>query len=303
MFAFASENQDLLEEKIFRRRTYHRKYFDDVVRDFTIDVGYNVDDRDPTVLADYFSLYFFLLNNDNVGPLAASIVVSPPVSGTYKIRAHVDNQPNCEGNVTYVKTVDKNRFAILIKAVPAPMRGYYSFRAFLTDNVTSERSEFICSFIGSRFLCCCTQTISENLSKVCSSSFSFRAISETAINEFSVATDDVEDVKYVRKQAEGFSHCADPYPPRCYRGANLGDSSGVQSRTIEEEGYKTDTAGNVAVTIPNTPLVSAVSPYVAEYNENTRSRISLIRRVCCYAVCVLVVSLLIMSGLLAIIFI
>nr|AFS17300.1 p33 [Citrus tristeza virus] len=303
MFAFASENQDLLEEKIFRRRTYYRRYFGDVVRDFTIDVGYDTVDRDPTVLADYFSLYFFLLNNDNVGPLAASIVVSPPVGGTYKIRAHVDNQPNCEGNVTYVKTVYKSRFAILIKAVPASMRGYYSFRAFTAGDVTSERSDFVCSFVGSRFLCCCTQTISENLSKVCSSSFFFRAVSETTTNEFSVATDDVEDVKYVRKRAEGFSHCADPYPPRCYRNANLGDSSGVQSRTIEEEGYRTDTTGNVAVVVPNTPLVSAVSPYVAEYNENTRSRISLIRRVCCYAVCVLVVSTLIMSGLLTVIFI
>nr|AGK30061.1 p33 [Citrus tristeza virus]AGK30073.1 p33 [Citrus tristeza virus]AGK30085.1 p33 [Citrus tristeza virus]AGK30097.1 p33 [Citrus tristeza virus] len=303
MFAFASESQDLLEEKVFRRRTYHRKYFGDVVKDFTIDIGYDTTDRDPTVLADYFSLYFFLLNNDSVGPIAASIVVSPPVSGTHKIRAHIDNQPNCEGNVTYVKTFDKSRFVIRVKAVPASMRGYYSFRVFLSSDVASERSEFVCSFVGSRFLCCCTQTISENLSKVCSSSFFFRAVSETATNEFSVATDDVEDVKYIRKQAEGFSRCADPYPPRCYRSTNLGDSSGVQSRTIEEEGYMTGTAGNVAVTVPNTPLVSAVSPYVAEYNENARSRVSLIRRVCCYAVCVLVVSVLIMSGLLAIIFI
>nr|ANJ45102.1 p33 protein [Citrus tristeza virus] len=303
MFAFASENQDILEEKIFRRRTCHRKYLDDVVRDFTIDIGYDTVDRDPTVLADYFSLYFFLLNNDNIGPLAASIIVSPPVNGTHKIRAHVDNQPNREGNVTYVKTVDKSRFVIRINATPASMRGYYSFRAFVSGDVASERSEFICSFVGSRFLCCCTQTISENLNNVCSSSFFFRAVSETAANEFSVVTDDVEDVKYVRKRVEGFSHCADPHPPRCYRNANLGDSSGVQSRTIEEEGYRTDTASNVAVTIPNTPLVNAVSPYVAEFNENTRSRISLIRRVCCYAVCVLVVSLLIMSGLLAVIFI
>nr|AMK04959.1 p33 protein [Citrus tristeza virus] len=303
MFAFASENQDLLEEKIFRRRTYHRKYFDDVVKDFTIDIGYDTTDRDPTVLADYFSLYFFLLNNDSVGPTAASIVVSPPVSGTYKIRAHVDNQPNREGNLTYVKTVDESRFVIRVKAVPASMRGYYSFRVFLSGDVASERSEFVCSFVGSRFLCCCTQTISENLSKVCSSSFFFRAVSETATNEFSVATDDVEDVKYIRKQAEGFSRCADPYPPRCYRSISLGDSSGVQSRTVEEEGYMTGTAGNVAVAVPKTPLVSAASPYVAEYNENARSRISLIRRVCCYAVCVLVVSVLILSGLLAIIFI
>nr|WKW83368.1 p33 protein [Citrus tristeza virus] len=303
MFAFASENQDLLEEKIFRRRTYHRKYFNDVVKDFTIDIGYDTTDRDPAVLADYFSLYFFLLNNDSVGPVAASIVVSPPVNGTYKLRAHVGDQPNCEGNVTYVKSIDKSRFVIRVKAVPASMRGYYSFWAFLSSDVASERSEFICSFVGSRFLCCCTQTISENLSKVCSSSFFFRAVSDTVTNEFSIATDDVEDVKYVKKQSEGFSRCADPYPPRCYRSASLGDSSGVQSCKVEEEGYMTDTAGNVAVTVPNTPLVSAASPYVAEYNERTRSRVLLIRRVCCYAVCVLVVSVLIMSGLLAIIFI
>nr|QXU63165.1 P23 [Citrus tristeza virus] len=302
MFAFASESQDLLEEKVFRRRTYHRKYFGDVVKDFTIGIGYDTTDRDPTVLADYFSLYFFLLNNDSVGPIAASIVVSPPVSGTHKIRAHIDNQPNCEGNVTYVKTFDKSRFVIRVKASPS-MRGYYSFRVFLCSDVASERSEFVCSFVGSRFLCCWTETISENLSKVCSSSFFFRAVSESATNEFSVATDDVEDVKYIRKQAEGFSRCADPYPGRCYRSTNLGDSSGVQSRTIEEEGYMTGTAGNVAVTVPNTPLVSAVYPYIAGYNENARSRVSLIRRVCCYAVCVLVVSVLIMSGLLAIIYI
>nr|WMI31467.1 p33 protein [Citrus tristeza virus] len=303
MFAFASENQDILEEKIYRRRTYYRKYYDVVVKDFTVDVGYDISDRDPTVLADYFSLYFFLLNNDNVGPLAASIVVSPPVNGNHKIRARVDNQPNCEGKVTYVKTIDKSRFVIRVKAVPASMRGYYSFRAFVGDDIAGERSEFICSFVGSRFLCCCTQTISENLSKVCLSSFFFKVSSETAINEFSVATEDVEDVKYVRKRAEGFSHCADPHPPRCYRSANLGDSSGVQSRTIEEEGYRTSPASNIAIVVPNTPLVNTVSPYVAEFNQNTRSRVLLIRRVCCYAVCVLVVSILIMSGLLAVIFI
>nr|QDD55774.1 p33 [Citrus tristeza virus] len=303
MFAFVSENEDILEEKIYRRRTYHRNYLGVVVKDFTVDVGYNTDNSDPTVLADYFSLYFFLLNNENVGPLAASIVASPPVNGTHNIRAHVNNQPNREGNVTYVKTVDKSRFVIRVKAIPAAMRGYYSFRAFISGDVADDRSEFICSFLGSRFLCCCTQTVSENLSKVCSSSFFFKAVSETTTNEFSAATDDVEDIKYVRKRAEGFSHCADPHPPRCYRSANLGDSSGVQSRTIEEDGYKTSTESSVAIVVPSTPLVNAVSPYVAEFNRNTRSRMSLIRRVCYCAVCVLVVSVLIMSGLLAIIFI
>nr|QDD55762.1 p33 [Citrus tristeza virus] len=303
MFAFASENQDILEEKVYRRRTYHRKYFDVVVRDFTVDVGYDTSNRDPTVLADYFSLYFFLLNDDTVGPLAASIVISPPVNGTHNVRAHVDNQPNREGNVTYVKTVDKSRFVIRVKVIPASMRGYYSFRVFVSGDVAADRSEFICSFLGSRYLCCCTQTVSENLSKVCSSSFFFKAVSETATNEFSVATDDVEDIKYVRKRAEGFSHCADPHPPRCYRSTNLGDSSGVQSRTIEEEGYRMDAANGVAIVVPSTPLVAAVSPYVAEFNQNTRSRMSLIRRVCYYAVCVFVVSVLIISGLLAVIFI